>query len=203
MQSSRPLRPGVREHHAPVGALRQTAQGVDASTKPVREHHAPVGALRRFQDLASLPSAPVREHHAPVGALRHDGCDNTDEKNCSQGAPRTCRCIETGPVTYLISPMSCQGAPRTCRCIETVRLCRAHPPPYTSGSTTHLQVHWASLARNEGVRGWSGAVMRRNDENVVQARAVSACTIPMCCICVSSRRPPIRPRASPMRERLS
>ena len=39
---------GVREHHAPVGALRlvaRRAEGVEDDS--VREHHAPVGALRR------------------------------------------------------------------------------------------------------------------------------------------------------------
>jgi len=36
----------------------------------VREHHAPVGALRRAAMTANGIKSVVREHHAPVGALR-------------------------------------------------------------------------------------------------------------------------------------
>ena len=36
-----------------------------------------------------------------------------------QGAPRTCRCIETSRELRSRQNPSCQGAPRTCRCIET------------------------------------------------------------------------------------
>ena len=37
----------------------------------VREHHAPVGALRRQSDSHNYgEDSEVREHHAPVGALR-------------------------------------------------------------------------------------------------------------------------------------
>ena len=37
-----------------------------------------------------------------------------------QGAPRTCRCIETAAVVCLDAREGAgQGAPRTCRCIET------------------------------------------------------------------------------------
>ena len=40
-----------------------------------------------------------------------------------QGAPRTCRCIETAKPFFTSSTSAiCQGAPRTCRCIETQRL---------------------------------------------------------------------------------
>ena len=38
----------------------------------------------------------VREHHAPVGALRRDYRSGPDPSTNGQGAPRTCRCIETG-----------------------------------------------------------------------------------------------------------
>ena len=38
----------------------------------------------------------------------------------SQGAPRTCRCIETVGEQNGICFETGQGAPRTCRCIETV-----------------------------------------------------------------------------------
>ena len=38
-----------------------------------------------------------------------------------QGAPRTCRCIETEEaLTSMALETASQGAPRTCRCIETV-----------------------------------------------------------------------------------
>ena len=86
----------VREHHAPVGALRPK-QALDLSPfgprqgaprtcrcietggfaggavvgADVREHHAPVGALRRVGGDDLLTGGRVREHHAPVGALRH------------------------------------------------------------------------------------------------------------------------------------
>ena len=36
-----------------------------------------------------------------------------------QGAPRTCRCIETPRDSSERGVSMCQGAPRTCRCIET------------------------------------------------------------------------------------
>ena len=39
-----------------------------------------------------------------------------------QGAPRTCRCIETPSFTMGMIGSLCQGAPRTCRCIETSNL---------------------------------------------------------------------------------
>ena len=38
-----------------------------------------------------------------------------------QGAPRTCRCIETARLPLDTAPPPRQGAPRTCRCIETLR----------------------------------------------------------------------------------
>jgi len=51
--------------------------------------------LRR-QPLRGIPSSfRVREHHAPVGALRQN-CPKDDQRLPKrQGAPRTCRCIET------------------------------------------------------------------------------------------------------------
>ena len=36
-----------------------------------------------------------------------------------QGAPRTCRCIETHCSTRKVATPASQGAPRTCRCIES------------------------------------------------------------------------------------
>ena len=128
----------VREHHAPVGALRPTVLEVIIGLKGVREHHAPVGALRPVKDVAAAVAAtrqgaprtcrcietrsrergqrctPVREHRAPVGALRHDERHPDGPFEAGQGAPRTCRCIET-PTT---APTAAAAA--------------------TSGSTTHL-----------------------------------------------------------------
>ena len=87
-------RAGVREHHAPVGALRPARRGLffiqDSSqgaprtcrcietlrvkrtvvSQSVREHHAPVGALRLLLVSHDGSFLFVREHHAPVGALR-------------------------------------------------------------------------------------------------------------------------------------
>ena len=37
-----------------------------------------------------------------------------------QGAPRTCRCIETMTLRPAPRLSTSQGAPRTCRCIETL-----------------------------------------------------------------------------------
>ena len=62
----------------------------------------------------------VREHHAPVGALRLGLIAPSLSRRTSQGAPRTCRCIETAAVVCLDAREGAgQGAPRTCRCIET------------------------------------------------------------------------------------
>ena len=47
----------VREHHAPVGALRLRREEVDELNRLVREHHAPVGALRRV--IANAYAASV------------------------------------------------------------------------------------------------------------------------------------------------
>ena len=90
--------PGVREHHAPVGALRLDHDGFPFGWVSVREHHAPVGALRHHPCLERDPYRQhVREHHAPVGALRHVEIDLDADPGSGQGAPRTCRCIETRP----------------------------------------------------------------------------------------------------------
>ena len=111
---------GVREHHAPVGALRRTRQDDGVHDEiPVREHHAPVGALRHDSECQRQGLARVREHHAPVGALRLATIGERQARLPRQGAPRTCRCIETGRAPPFGSRQACQGAPRTCRCIET------------------------------------------------------------------------------------
>ena len=86
----------VREHHAPVGALRLYPVEFPVVAAQVREHHAPVGALRRLDKLSKCVHLRVREHHAPVGALRRDYRSGPDPSTNGQGAPRTCRCIETG-----------------------------------------------------------------------------------------------------------
>ena len=61
----------VREHHAPVGALRLPGERVLAHLAQVREHRAPVGALRHQRSECKQSTGGVREHRAPVGALRH------------------------------------------------------------------------------------------------------------------------------------
>ena len=85
----------------------------------VREHHAPVGALRPVIPGVIVVGVGVREHHAPVGALRPRTSASSNFFIARQGAPRTCRCIETKAVMAEISFSRGQGAPRTCRCIET------------------------------------------------------------------------------------
>ena len=85
----------VREHHAPVGALRRAASWASWLSWSVREHHAPVGALRRPRSHLWRSRRVVREHHAPVGALRRSASNSRESSMHSQGAPRTCRCIET------------------------------------------------------------------------------------------------------------
>ena len=85
----------------------------------VREHHAPVGALRPEQARYHVHPI-VREHHAPVGALRPYKQMATWAAPSGQGAPRTCRCIETLVLVLVPDPQGRQGAPRTCRCIETI-----------------------------------------------------------------------------------
>ena len=125
----------VREHHAPVGALRLEAPAAAAAM--VREHHAPVGALRLMFAMRASTKLSVREHHAPVGALRPDAScaivvfDDVREHHAPVGALRL---VNQGHNKFRES----QEAPRTCRCIETSygrsRLCR----PSSSGSTTHL-----------------------------------------------------------------
>ena len=109
----------VREHHAPVGALRHIHPLPRNLRHGVREHHAPVGALRPEAVDREDPQSQVREHHAPVGALRHDPDTGIPGIQQRQGAPRTCKCIETGHRSRGRRPADRQGAPRTCRCIET------------------------------------------------------------------------------------
>ena len=43
----------------------------------------------------AAPEGRVREHHAPVGALRRWRSRSRTRPRGCQGAPRTCRCIET------------------------------------------------------------------------------------------------------------
>ena len=57
-------RAGVREHHAPVGALRRIAASQWVAQVPVREHHAPVGALR------PVPTGSFR-YTRPSGSTTH------------------------------------------------------------------------------------------------------------------------------------
>ena len=115
VQTDTPSEREVRERHAPVGALRPNATTTPIATKEVREHHAPVGALRLLvPGVFAAALYGVREHHAPVGALR---------PGCSCGQRR--------------SPER-QGALRTCRCIVTAMMARMRDEMMMSGSTTHL-----------------------------------------------------------------
>ena len=86
----------------------------------VREHHAPVGALRHDT------RRHLRLRNDSQGAPRTCRCIETphlghltDRHSLGQGAPRTCRCIETPGFLGLGLGLGRQGAPRTCRCIET------------------------------------------------------------------------------------
>ena len=65
-------------------------------------------------------SLMAREHHAPVGALGLRVANHGGQCHQRQGAPRTCRYIETSRLVPLrLGEAKRQGAPRTCRCIET------------------------------------------------------------------------------------
>ena len=61
----------VREHPAPLGALRHSPCGIHDEPRKVREHPAPLGALRLARRGGEVP------------------------QDASQGAPRTARCIKT------------------------------------------------------------------------------------------------------------
>ena len=81
----------------------------------------------------------------------------------SQGAPRTCRCIETSVVALGVKPEEGQGAPRTCKCIEiSVRSSCSFP---SGASATGSSVRWHGRVSGAGagtvgigcaVRGRSG-----------------------------------------------
>ena len=81
---------GVREHPAPLGALRHLhLMRGEVNDPHVREHPAPLGALRLDEALGACDSTRgVREHPAPLGALRQTTMTSL---TCSpsQGAPRT------------------------------------------------------------------------------------------------------------------
>ena len=128
----------VREHHAPVGALRLAlhrrpeglivGQGAPRTCRCIETR----SCRRRLRERSS-----VREHHAPVGALRQNLAPG-QRSVARQGAPRTCRCIETSVSRPRRDPLLCQGAPRTCRCIETRGQAVHADVDVASGSTTHL-----------------------------------------------------------------
>ena len=61
----------------------------------VREHPAPLGALRLIGPSVMTPRTRVREHPAPLGALRLTRGHTRTLLACGQGAPRTARCIKT------------------------------------------------------------------------------------------------------------
>ena len=88
--------------------------------------------------MVGMIDIPVREHHAPVGALRQVA-PRGGGVLCCQGAPRTCRCIETDGVGVSVSvPVLVRehhapvGALRHMAC-EMYRQTQMW-----SGSTTHL-----------------------------------------------------------------
>ena len=80
----------VREHPAPLGALRQILRGTGFLRIPVvREHPAPLGALRRQSVTDQDDNRTVREHPAPLGALRPPGPAHPRAGTGGQGPPRT------------------------------------------------------------------------------------------------------------------
>ena len=106
---------GVREHPAPLGALRRQVTPCRCCSRPfVREHPAPLGALRLVGlVVARDDDVGVREHPAPLGALRLLA-ERVENAECGrQGAPRTARCIKT---------RRCQTPTRRCHV-------REHPAP--------------------------------------------------------------------------
>ena len=78
----------------------ETRVGMGDKCRPrhVREHHAPVGALRLAEPDDLLAEVRVREHHAPVGALRQPRKRGRAGDWACQGAPRTCSGYETRKV---------------------------------------------------------------------------------------------------------
>ena len=80
---------GVREHPAPLGALRQDLHLVRGEIHDlVREHPAPLGALRR-RPVAQHRADLVREHPAPLGALRRHHDVASEPLRGGQVTPRT------------------------------------------------------------------------------------------------------------------
>ena len=95
-------RQSVREHHAPVGALRRRGARLQG---PGGKCQGAPRTCRCIETPDSVwmkeVSCSVREHHAPVGALRPGRVDPGERLSGGQGAPRTCRCIETPPAEAL------------------------------------------------------------------------------------------------------
>ena len=69
----------------------------------------------------------------------------------SQGAPRTCRCIETGRSRAERSQGPRQGAPRTCRCIEL----------FSPGVVVRGRCGGCCLLRGSGGAGFSNGEVPR------------------------------------------
>ena len=118
----------VREHHAPVGALRHVGE---ASAIPSRTRQ---GAPRTCRCIETADSITCETQRASrQGAPRTCRCIETRREpggailSVGQGAPRTCRCIETSTSHPLRGESRRQGAPRTCRCIETLASPRSQP----------------------------------------------------------------------------
>ena len=86
----------------------------------VREHHAPVGALRRCGVPLKVSQVLCQGAPRTCRCIETSSCRSGGRRvSMRQGAPRTCRCIETSSSSQLPQRCQGQGAPRTCRCIET------------------------------------------------------------------------------------
>ena len=86
---------GVREHPAPLGALRQGKRTPDEVKTQSQGAPRTVRCIKTDMVKITTQEVIVREHPAPLGALRHGDEFPKDAANCGQGAPRTARCIKT------------------------------------------------------------------------------------------------------------
>ena len=102
----------------------------------------------RRRELAP-PNKSVRERHAPVDALRQSQVIDDSSFELSQGAPRTCRCIETHHPRWSVGQARGQGAPRTRRRIEHFL-----PEGFWGGLGVAVSSSWSSIgSRGAGFEG--------------------------------------------------
>ena len=87
---------GVREHPAPLGALRPEDPEDDAGRGEVREHPAPLGALRRTPPRTRRDVDEVREHPAPLGALRPPR-PGASTRGHGRSGTTPCLCVTSSP----------------------------------------------------------------------------------------------------------